>query len=88
MRELRGVVGAWLKRRSRSRSDLYVLSVVSFAAMGRRAVGAGGGGKRVAREIVRAILAVLLLASLEQGGWFKRGAARPPRRSGRHDDCR
>lgn len=88
MKNARGMLDAWFKRRSRGRSDLYALSVVSFAAMGHRALGAGGGGMRVAQGVVRAILAVLVLANLEQGGWFRRGAARGPRRSGRHDGCR
>lgn len=88
MKNARKVLDAWLNRRSRGRSDLYALSVVSFAAIGHRALGAGGGGRRVARTAVRGILAVLLLANLEQGGWFRRMSARHPRRAGRRDDCR
>jgi hypothetical protein len=88
MRNARKVLDTWLDRRSRGRSDLYALSVVSFAAIGHRALGAGGGGMRVARTVVRAILTVLVLANLEQGGWFRRGVGRRPGRGGRHDDCR
>ena len=88
MKNSRKVLDGWLNRRNRGRSDLYALSVVSFAAIGHRALGAGGGGMRVAQTVVRAILTVLLLANLEQGGWFRRGSARPPRRRGHHDDCR
>jgi hypothetical protein len=88
MKNARGMLDAWLQRRGRGRSDLYALSVVSFAAMGHRALGAGSAGVRFAPWVVAAILAVLLLANLEQGGWFRRGFARHPRRPGRHDPCR
>jgi hypothetical protein len=85
MNHVKGILEAWLNRRGRGRSDLYALSVVSFAAMGHRALGAGSVGVRFAPWIVAAILIVLLLANLEQGGWFRRGAARHSRRE-RH--CR
>lgn len=70
-----------LKRRGRSRSDLYELSVASFASMAHQALGEGKRGERVARRAVAAIVVVLVLASLEQGGWFRReAAAGKPRR--------
>lgn len=80
MRELRVVSEALLNRRGRGRGDLYELSVVSFAATAHRALGAGDGGARVAGHAMGAILCVLVLAKLDEGGWFRRSAAPPSRR--------
>lgn len=89
------MVEVLLRRRGRGRSDLYALSVLSFAAMGYRALGTGGTGVRFAPWAVAAILIVLLIANLEQGGWFRRGfrplhRTRPgsARRSRRRHSCR
>lgn len=62
------------------RRGLYALSVVALGAIGWRALAAGAAGVRFAPWAVAAILIVLLLAGLEQGGWFKR-VNRPPRRA-------
>ncbi|HEX2211515.1 MAG TPA: hypothetical protein VHG93_27765 [Longimicrobium sp.] len=88
MRHATGMVEVLLRRRGRGRSDLYALSVLSFAAMGYRALGTGGTGVRFAPWAVAAILIVLLIANLEQGGWFRRSAARPSNRARRGDGFR
>jgi hypothetical protein len=80
MRELRGFVDVLLKRRGRTRGDLYELSVASFTSVAHYALGQGERGERVSRRAVGAILVVLVLANLEQGGWFRRGPARHSRR--------
>ena len=78
MHELRGLTETLLTRRGRSRSDLYELSVASFAVTAHRALSAGKGGGRVAGRAMGAILCVLVLAKLEEGGWFRRSAAPSP----------
>lgn len=88
MRELRILTEALLKRRGRSRSDLYELSVACFAATAHRALGARKGGACVARRAMGAILVVVVLAKLEEGGWLRRGAAPTSPRFRCPDDSR
>ncbi|WP_420129739.1 hypothetical protein [Longimicrobium sp.] len=88
MRHTRGMLKTYLKRQGHGRYDLDALSVLSLTAMAHRALGGGPSGVRFARWAVGAILAVRLLASLEQGGWFRRKADRPPRRQRNDHGCR
>lgn len=59
MRQIRGIIEAWLKR-ERTMLDLCALGLLAIAAKAYGWLAVGG------------ILAVLLLAALTDGEWFKR----------------
>lgn len=66
----RSLEEGWFERRGNSARDLYALGVIAITARGYRAL------------VVPGVITVLLLASLAEGGWFKKRPALSPRRSG------
>jgi hypothetical protein len=72
MWDAKGMLETWLNRPRQGRHDFHALIVVSFTVMGHRALGAGSVGVRFAWWVLAAILVVLLIATLDRGGWFRR----------------
>lgn len=60
MRHIKSLSEAWFNGGQRSRRDLYALGVLAIAMRGYRVL------------VVPGIVAVLVLASLAEGGWLKR----------------
>jgi hypothetical protein len=74
MRSIKSLTAAWFQRRGSSTRDLYALGVIAITERSPRAL------------VVPGIIGVLLLASFQEGGWFRPRRAVGPRRRG-PDTC-
>ena len=72
MRDVAAALGAWFKGKRRGPHDLAALALMVLLAVSIAALDEGSLGLRVVRTVLVGILAVLVLAAADRGGWFKK----------------
>lgn len=72
MRDFAAMLGAWFKGKRRSPQDLAALAMMVLLAVAIAALDDGSLGLRIVRTVLVGILAVLVLAAADRGGWFKK----------------
>lgn len=70
MKPIESLTKTWFRGRGSSTRDLYALGVLAITARGNRAL------------VVPGVIGVLLLATLREGGWFRKGVPVRHRRGG------